>query len=53
MLLYSCESGHTLVDNVPEWVTDDVQIEEICEYPDHTEAWSGAPYDWFTNDLGL
>jgi hypothetical protein len=49
MLLYSCDHGHTVVDNTPEWVTDEPQIEETIN--EDQEAWSGDRWDYFEVSL--
>ena len=59
MLVYRCDQGHTLVDNAPDWLFAEPQIEEIFDFDpqeittEMTLSWSGSPNDWFLDDNNL
>ena len=47
MLLYRCNQGHVTVDNAPEWIFTEPQVEEV--YTDVDDSWSGDINDiWST-----
>ena len=48
MLVYRCNVGHTEIDEVPSWILDEVQCEEIFNDSDIT--WSGQRWDYFSNE---
>ena len=50
MIIYSSDKGTTLIDNYDESYLDIERELESEVFNSQEKAWSGALYDWFSNE---